>query len=44
MIKFWLQCVYVTIFVFVMMWVVSIITDLKLFSAFDPCLTGTQRL
>ena len=35
MIKFWLRCFYITSFVFFMMWVVSIITDLKLFSAFD---------
>ncbi len=36
MVKFWLQCVYVTVFVFFMMWAVSIISDLKLFNAFDP--------
>ncbi len=36
MVKFWLQCVYVTLFVFFMMWGVSIISDFKLFSAFDP--------
>lgn len=36
MLKFWIRCVYVTAFVFFMMWVVYIITDLKLFNAFDP--------
>jgi len=36
MLKFWFRCVYVTLFVYIMMWVVSKITDLKLFSAFDP--------
>lgn len=36
MFKFWFRCVYVTAFVFFMMWVVSKITDFKLFSAFDP--------
>jgi CHASE2 domain-containing sensor protein len=36
MVKFWLQCVYVTVFVFVMLLLVSIMTDLKLFGAFDP--------
>src|SRR5713226_7688897 len=36
MFKFWFRCFYVTVFVFFMMWFVSIITDLKLFSAFDP--------
>ncbi|HLZ17159.1 MAG TPA: CHASE2 domain-containing protein [Cyclobacteriaceae bacterium] len=36
MFKFWIRCVYVTAFVFFMLWVVSIITDLKLFNAFDP--------
>ncbi len=34
--KFWLQCLYITVFVFVMMWGVSKITDFKLFNAFDP--------
>ncbi len=33
--KFWLHCFFVTVFVFGMMWVVSIVTDLKVFSAFD---------
>lgn len=33
---FWLQCLSITAFVFVMMWGVSQITDLKLFNAFDP--------
>lgn len=36
MIKFWLRCVYVTAFVFFMMWVVSLISSMNLFSAFDP--------
>ena len=36
MIKFWLKCVFVTAFVFVMLLFVSFITDLKLFTAFDP--------
>lgn len=36
MFNFWFRCVYVIAFVYVMMWVVSKITDLKLFSAFDP--------
>ena len=36
MVKFWLQCIYVTLFVFAMMWAVLKITDLKLFNAFDP--------
>src|SRR5258706_3090069 len=36
MIKFWFRCVYVIAFVYFMMWVVSKVTDLKLFSAFDP--------
>lgn len=36
MVKFWLQCVYVTAFVFCMMVAVAFISDLKLFSAFDP--------
>jgi CHASE2 domain-containing sensor protein len=36
MVKFWLQCAYVTIFVFLMLWSVSKITDFKLFTAFDP--------
>jgi CHASE2 domain-containing sensor protein len=36
MIKFWLRCVYVTAFVFFMMWLVSLISSLNLFSAFDP--------
>ncbi len=34
--KFWLQCLSITVFVFVMMWGVSKITDFKLFNAFDP--------
>ncbi len=34
--KFWLQCLSITVFVFGMMWVVSKITDLKFFQAFDP--------
>jgi len=34
--RFWLQCLYITVFVFIMMWAVSIITDFKLFNAFDP--------
>lgn len=36
MIKFWFRCIYVIAFVYFMMWVVSKVTDLKLFSAFDP--------
>lgn len=36
MFKFWFRCVYVTVFVFFMLWFVSKVTDLKLFSAFDP--------
>src|SRR5689334_838122 len=36
MIKFWLNCVYVTAFVFFTLWAVSKLTDFKLFSAFDP--------
>ncbi len=32
----WLQSVLITAFVFLMMWGVSVISDLKLFSAFDP--------
>ena len=36
MVKFWFQCIYVTGFVFVMLLFVSFITDLKLFTAFDP--------
>lgn len=34
--RFWLQCLYITVFVFVMMWGLSKITDYKLFNAFDP--------
>lgn len=34
--RFWLQCLSITVFVFLMMWGVSKITDLKLFNAFDP--------
>ncbi len=33
---FWLQCLSITAFVFMMMWGVSQITDFKLFNAFDP--------
>jgi len=36
MVKFWLQCVYVTIFVFFILGMVAIISDRKLFTAFDP--------
>lgn len=36
MVKFWLQCAYVTLFVFFMLGVVNVISDLKLFTAFDP--------
>ncbi len=36
MFRFWIRCVYVTLFVFFMMWFVSKLTDFKLFSAFDP--------
>ena len=34
--KIWLNSIYVTIFTFAMMWVLSKVTDLKLFNAFDP--------
>jgi len=34
--RFWLQCLSITTFVFVMMYGVSKITDFKLFNAFDP--------
>lgn len=34
--KFWVQCFNITVFVFVMMWGVDKITDLKMFNAFDP--------
>jgi len=34
--RFWLQCLYITVFVFVMMWGLGKITDFKLFNAFDP--------
>ncbi len=34
--RFWLQCLYITLFVFLMMLGVSKITDFKLFNAFDP--------
>jgi CHASE2 domain-containing sensor protein len=34
--KFWLQCFFITVFVFGMMWGVDKITDLKMFNAFDP--------
>ena len=33
--KFWVQCTAITVFVFGMMWVVSKVTDLKLFNSFD---------
>ena len=33
---FWLQCLYITVFVFTMMWGINKITDFKLFNAFDP--------
>ena len=33
---FWFRCFYVTVFVFFMGWLISKITDLKLFNAFDP--------
>jgi CHASE2 domain-containing sensor protein len=33
--RFWIRCTSITVFVFGMMWAVGIITDLKLFSAFD---------
>jgi CHASE2 domain-containing sensor protein len=36
MIKFWLHSVFVTVFVFLLLLLVNAITDLKLFSAFDP--------
>lgn len=36
LLQFWFRCVYVTAFVFIMGWLVSKITDLKLFNAFDP--------
>lgn len=34
--KIWLQSLFITVFVFFMMWVVSKITDFKMFNAFDP--------
>jgi len=34
--RFWLQCLNITVFVFLMMWGVDKITDFKLFNAFDP--------
>jgi CHASE2 domain-containing sensor protein len=34
--RFWFQCLNITIFVFTMMWLVNIVTDLKMFNAFDP--------
>lgn len=34
--KFWFHCIYVTVFVFLMLAFVNWITDLKLFTAFDP--------
>ena len=34
--KIWLNSIYVTVFTFAMMWVLSKVTDLKLFNAFDP--------
>jgi CHASE2 domain-containing sensor protein len=40
--KFWLQSLAITVFVFIMMWGVSGITDLKLFSAFDPISQALQ--
>ena len=36
MLKFWFHCVYVTVFVFIMLLFVNFITDLKLFNGFDP--------
>jgi CHASE2 domain-containing sensor protein len=36
MLKFWFHCIYVTVFVFIMLLFVNFITDLKLFNAFDP--------
>ena len=36
MVKFWLQCLYVTIFVFFMMWVFNAVSNINLLSAFDP--------
>jgi CHASE2 domain-containing sensor protein len=34
--KFWFQSFIITVFVFIMMWGFSKLTDLKLFNAFDP--------
>jgi CHASE2 domain-containing sensor protein len=34
--NFWMQCLYITLFVFLMMLGVSKITDFKMFNAFDP--------
>lgn len=34
--RFWLQCLLITGFVFVLMWGFSKLTDLKMFNAFDP--------
>lgn len=36
MLKFWFRCIYVIAFVFLMMWAVSGISKLNIFSAFDP--------
>jgi len=34
--KFWLNCFLATLFVFVLMWALSEVTELNLFNAFDP--------
>lgn len=34
--KFWLDSLIITVFVFFMLWVAGVITDLKIFNAFDP--------
>lgn len=34
--RFWLQCLNITLFVFLLLWGISKITDYKLFNAFDP--------
>jgi CHASE2 domain-containing sensor protein len=34
--KFWLQSLFITVFVFIMMWGFDKLTDLKMFNAFDP--------
>jgi CHASE2 domain-containing sensor protein len=40
--RFWLQSLAITVFVFLMLWGVTGITDLKFFSAFDPISQALQ--